>query len=138
MSSARVQQKPRSRKRFFDISAAPPPPNCAIYERGLVNVDSLARRRHAQRFLALGVPEQIALLAEIDGLSTPVARWGGKAAARLLRLYRVVRFPAAQLFPILVEDVMREFYTSPVAWVWLSYDGPPMPRGYLDVLEPRV
>ena len=32
---------------------------------------------------------------------------------------------------------MEAFYTSEVSWLWLEYDGPPMPHGYSNLLEPR-
>jgi hypothetical protein len=37
-----------------------------------------------------------------------------------------------------VDDVFEAFYTSPVAWNLLGYDGPPMPLGYLDPTRRRT
>jgi electron transfer flavoprotein beta subunit len=37
----------------------------------------------------------------------------------------------------LVDDVFQAFYTNEVSWVWLGYDGPPMPDGYPNLSEGR-
>jgi len=108
-----------------------------VYRSGLANLDSMAWRRYRQSFTALPAGAQIELLTMVEQLASPVTTRGGKIVDRLLRLYRFVRYPAVQFFPVLWDDVMEAFYTSPVAWRWLTYDGPPMPLGYLDVLAPR-
>jgi hypothetical protein len=44
---------------------------------------------------------------------------------------------AAQLYPQIKDDCLQVFYTSRVSWVWLEYDGPPMDKGYPNLMEPR-
>jgi len=113
------------------------PAASTVYRSGLADLESMARRRYRQSFTALSPEAQIELLTTVEQLTSPATTRGGKIVDRLLRLYRFVRYPAVQFFPILWDDVMEAFYTSPVAWHWLTYDGPPMPFGYLDVLAPR-
>ncbi len=125
----------------LDRRIASSPSRQGLYARGLAGFDRLSRKRHGLRFAELTAPQQTDLLREIDRLSdakTDSISVVERRAGRLLRLYRIVRHPAVQLFPVLVKDVVQAFYTSPVSWEWLGYDGPPMPLGYLDVVQPRA
>lgn len=106
-----------------------------IYERGLFAFDELARRAHARPFIELTPAQQIDLLTLIDGLHRTMfdnRSLHTKIWSRVRVLYRTWSgsFAAAELFAVLVRDAMRMFYTHPISWVWLGYDGPPMPHGY--------
>jgi hypothetical protein len=115
-------------------------PRQGLYARGLASCDRLSFRRHRRRYVDLTTHEKEDLLREIERYYSPghtSAARTGRILRGLLRLYASVRFPVVQLFPVLLEDVMEAFYTHPVSWQWLNYDGPPMPQGYLDLNHPR-
>jgi Gluconate 2-dehydrogenase subunit 3 len=106
-----------------------------IYERGLFALDEVARRGHARPFVNLTPAQQIALLTRIDGLHQTMfdnRSIRTKIWSRVRVLHRTWNgsFAAAELFATVVRDTMQVFYTHPVSWVWLGYDGPPMPHGY--------
>jgi hypothetical protein len=132
---AREAEVARSIERILEAS----PSQRALYARGLESLESSSRKRKGRGFLELAKEEQLELLRRIDrrsrtGSGAPETEGLlGKASS----LCREARFPVLQFFPVLVQDVRRVFYTSPVAWKWLGYDGPPMPDGYPDVTRPR-
>lgn len=107
----------------------------ALYARGLFALDELAVREHRAAFIELAEEEQLKLLRMVDEVrrrwSTPTS-FGSKIQNKVSVLYHkwTGLFFIVDLFPLLVRDVFRVFYSSQVAWVWLSYDGPPMPDGY--------
>jgi hypothetical protein len=119
--------------------AASPPERQALYGRGLQELDRLAQSRCHQLFADLTESDQNRLLEELDRAADrrfqgPLAR---RIPQRLTVLYYRWRFPAVDFFSLFVDDVFEVFYTSPVAWNWLGYDGPPMPLGYLDPTRRR-
>jgi hypothetical protein len=111
-----------------------------LYARAFASFDRLSQRRHGRHFADLTALERTELLREIESLrgagASDESRVGMLSLS--LRLYRNLRTPVVRVFPILVNDVMQAFYTHPVSWQWLGYDGPPMPRGYLDPTQPRT
>ena len=115
-------------------------PRRALYAKGLLGCDEWARREHGRAFVALTPERQLALLRQLDDICT---RWPGAGSRmdqlrrRVILRYRAWRCPFFELLPRLVRDVLDAFYTSPVSWEWLGYDGPPMPQGYSDLLERR-
>ena len=114
------------------------PSRRAVYLRGLEGFDAAAKKRHGVSFLALTAPQQGELFRDAaEPKLRGIARLGGRAAWKMTRLSRVVRHPQAQLVPMLIQDVLEAFYTHPVSWEWLQYDGPPMPLGYPDVIQHR-
>jgi hypothetical protein len=122
------------------VLAAASPEHRAHYGRGLHGLDRMSRRRSGSRFADLPESEQNRLLEDLTRVSDrrfegPVAR---RIPHRLTVLYYRWRFPAVDFFSRFVDDVFEAFYTSPVAWKWLGYDGPPMPLGYLDPTRPRT
>ncbi len=124
----------------LDHKLARTQPRQGLYARGLASCDRLSQKRHRRSFIDLTAPEREDLLREIErsfGPGHASATSSGRVLRGLLRLYANVRFPAVQLFPVLLEDVMEAFYTHPVSWQWLDYDGPPMPEGYLDLHHTR-
>lgn len=114
------------------------PSRRALYVSGLESLENWSRRRRGLRFLELSEVDRLELLQQIDRLSSaPSAPESGRLLRKASAILRGVRFPVLQLFPELVRDVMRAFYSSPVAWKWLGYDGPPMPYGYPDLTRRR-
>jgi len=104
-----------------------------VYARGLIAVDEMARRTHGRAFTELAGDERTGFVSMIESLQqrhvdpsrSGLARktthalgmWGGKSAA-------------AALYDVLRSDTLKVFYSSEIAWLWLEYDGPPMPLGY--------
>jgi hypothetical protein len=114
----------------------------AVYGRGLVAFDRLAKDRYRSNFADLSQDNQAQLLRFLDRLHQ---QWSdqfalpAKLRARTSILYHKWSglFPAVELFPALVQDVFQAFYTDRLSWAWLDYDGPPMPAGYPDLLHGR-
>jgi choline dehydrogenase-like flavoprotein len=111
------------------------------YARGLIAVDEMARRAHGCTFTELGDDEKIGIVSvmesfhrrDVDPSRSGLARrlthatgmWHGSSAA-------------ADLYQVIVSDTQRVFYSSEIAWLWLEYDGPPMPLGYESLETPRA
>jgi hypothetical protein len=108
-----------------------------LYAHGLFALDHLAHRKHRRKFVELTQEQQMGLLRKADQVRhyPPRPSIIGKIARKAVMLYYKWRFPAVDLFPRLVQDVFQCFYTSQVSWIWLGYDGPPMPRGYPGLLD---
>lgn len=106
----------------------------ASYGPGLLAFDEIAQQTYNARFIDLTRAQQEELLQAIDAAAA--ARTGGSVVDRVVRkVASTVQElqgvePAIVIFPMLVNDVKQAFYTSEVAWQWLDYDGPPMPKGY--------
>jgi hypothetical protein len=114
-----------------------------LYARGLLALDELALREYQAAFVELTEEKQLKLLRMVDEVrqrwSTPTS-FASKIQNKVSVLYHkwTGLFFIVDLFPSLVRDVFRVFYGSQVAWVWLSYDGPPMPDGYPDFRDRRT
>lgn len=113
-----------------------PGPSIALYARGFESIDTQATRKWGCGFLDLDAGRQQELISVLS-LHSGSKHRRSRIVWRSSRLYWSLRSPAAAFFPVLVDEVMNTFYTSSVAWRWLNFDGPPMPRGYLDVTRPR-
>ena len=108
------------------------------YLRGLKGFDDAAKKLHGVGFLALTAAQQGELFQDAaEGKFTGIARLAGQAGWKMTRLYQLVRHPQTHLVPVLIQDVFEAFYSHPVSWEWLRYDGPPMPLGYPDVTQHR-
>ena len=123
-----------------EAALAGSPDRQAVYIRGLRALDRLARRRAGRPFANLAEDARITLLRELEEVSE--ARFRSALARYLPRrpllLYTFWRFPEVEFLKQFADDVFVAFYTSPVGWQWLEYDGPPMPLGYLDPLRRRA
>ncbi len=126
--------------RKIEAAVAESPDRQAVYIRGLRALDRLATRRAGRPFANVAGDAQIALLREVEGVAEARSRsaraW--RLPHRLIDLYMLCRFPEVEFLEQLVDDVFVAFYTSPVGWSWLDYDGPPMPLGYLDPQRRRI
>jgi hypothetical protein len=108
-------------------------PSQHVYARGLIAVDEMARRAHGRTFAGLAEIERTEILSAMESLhrtwvdpsrsglrrklSHAWGMWSGASAA-------------AELYERIVSDTQQVFYSSEMAWLWLEYDGPPMPLGY--------
>lgn len=111
-----------------------------VYARGLIAVAEMARRSHGRTFTELPDDEKRHILTVLEvqhrrqsdpsrsgwrrRLAVLWGMWGGQSAA-------------VELYQLVVSDTQRAFYTSEIAWLWLEYDGPPMPLGYETPDVPR-
>lgn len=112
-----------------------------LYERGLWGLDRLARREMGRAFTQWNPREREEFLKTLDRIAGGAGEASSaisRATDRARRLYFRWRLPAVHFLPELVDDTLQAFYTSPVAWNWLGYDGPPMPLGYLDLERRRA
>jgi len=106
-----------------------------VYARGLVALDRLAKDAYQSKFADLSQQNQVRLLQLVDRVGRKWAEPGSlasKIGTRIIILYHKWSglFPAVEFFRTLVQDVLQTFYTDPLSWAWLDYDGPPMPEGY--------
>ena len=111
-----------------------------VYARGLAVIDELAQREHGQRYVQLESDAQRAILTRMQALHSHQVHPGRSGLARRLHWARGMlsgSSAAGELYGDIVSDTLRAFYTSEVAWLWLGYDGPPMPLGYEAVDVPR-
>lgn len=113
-----------------------------LYTEGLIVIDEISERIHKSKYLGLPVSTQLDLLKSLD-IPDSNRSGAGSVTGKLrkevffLRQKRGGVFPGVELFSNLVQDVLEAFYTSEVGWIWLGYDGPPMPNGYPDLHVPR-
>ena len=113
-----------------------------MYSRGLYSFDEWAQWKYGAAFVNLAHESQLTLMKKIEGEYQNLYK-EVSVGSKLKRKFRVLNyvrkglFPAVVLFPTLRSDVLRAFYTSQGSWVWLGYDGAPMPEGYPDLLERR-
>jgi hypothetical protein len=102
-----------------------------VYARGLAALDRLARHRYGAGAAGLSHEQLEELLRYCQQVRQSRRRRGESVVERLMRgVGRVNRSlrgeeAAVRLVPRLVRDVLDAFYSSPVAWEWLGYDGPP-------------
>lgn len=120
------------------------PVRLRLYRRGLAAMDQLAAAASGGPFAALPPDQQQEFFGAIAARQERrESSYSGSPAAkirwRLEELWGMARgwAPAVHLYPVIIEDALKAFYTSEVAWTWLGYDGPPMPAGYPNLAEPR-
>ena len=114
----------------------------ALYAEGLAIIDELAERIRKTKFIELSVSQQLDLLKSLDKYDQ---RHSNQKSLpnKLIKHLPLLRaawdgsLPALKLFSQLRQDVMEAFYTNEVSWIWLDYDGPPMPHGYSDLQVKR-
>lgn len=114
-----------------------------LYRAGLAAIDGLAMQQHQQAFAALGMKEQIELFSTVDQarlvLEKEPVSIQDKATRKLRFLYYFrwlgVSSAATEFCQYLVLDAKEKFYSSPVAWAWLEYEGPPFPLGYFSSVD---
>lgn len=113
-----------------------------LYSRGLVSFRNIAQRRFGRPPQELSREDQreiLEYLAQRDRDGRKKSGTLGKAAKIARRVGWVFdgSLDAIELFSVLTDDSKAVFYTSRVSWIWLGYDGPPMPLGYPDLDKPR-
>lgn len=122
-----------------DRLIATSPTRQAQYAPGLLAFDEIAQQTYGAIFVDLARAQQEDLVEAVDAAAAARAS-AGTVADRVVRKVTSTTQAlqgveaAVLLFPVLVNDVKQAFYTSEVAWQWLDYDGPPMPKGYAGVV----
>ena len=113
-----------------------------LYAKGLIAFDKLAERTYKSKFTELEVSRQLELLKYLEksiqnrqNIHSPMSKL--RKNILIIPQLREGSLPAIELYPTLVMDIMQAFYTSEVSWIWLGYDGPPMPHGYTELHNPR-
>lgn len=113
----------------------------ALYRNGLLGLDDMAHDAHGVPFVRLAASQQRQLLRGVEVRERKRSDPGvvSKVAHKLRQLYGMWRGwgTAVELLPTVIGDVYKAFYTSEVSWLWLGYDGPPMPLGYESLTSPR-
>ncbi len=123
----------------IDRLIATSPARQAQYAPGLLAFDEIAQQTYGAIFVDLVRAQQEDLVEAVDAAAAARAS-AGTVADRVVRKVTSTAQAlqgveaAVVLFPVLVNDVKQAFYTSEVAWQWLDYDGPPMPKGYAGVV----
>jgi Gluconate 2-dehydrogenase subunit 3 len=126
----------------LDDLVATSPDRQNLYARGLLAFDVWAQKVCNCKFAEMPRENQIRLFRAAQQLYDD---WTGGAPV-MTKAWRRLRMLAqagngslfaAHLYPQIRNDCIQVFYTSRVSWVWLEYDGPPMDKGYPNVLEPR-
>ena len=111
-----------------------------VYARGLIAVDEMARRTHGRTFTELGGDERNDFVSEIESLHRrhvdPSRSGLARKATHALGMWRG-KSAAGALYDVLRSDTLKVFYSSEIGWLWLGYDGPPMPLGYESLEVPR-
>ncbi len=106
-----------------------------MYSRGLRSFDAWAQHLHRRAFAKLPYDQQVQIVTQVDEIARDWSRslsFSNKVFRKLRTIMQKRRglSDAVELFPRLVRDITEIFYTSPTAWQWLGYQGPPMPKGY--------
>ena len=110
------------------------------YTEGLQAIDALARQRYSKAFTELSYDKQREVFTFLDEAygklwpQVPPTAFSGKVRWKLHHLYyrqiAGVSDPALIMIDQVTRDAAEAFYSTPVAWEWLGYSGPPFPFGY--------
>ncbi|HIQ06274.1 MAG TPA: gluconate 2-dehydrogenase subunit 3 family protein [Anaerolineae bacterium] len=106
------------------------------YTQGLALLDATAQERYGHAFLDLSEAQQQALLHDMEVAymrrTRPVSSLLTRAWRRLdnLRDDWFGLGGVSDFFPLIRDDALEGFYSNPISWSMLAYDGPPQPRGY--------
>lgn len=118
------------------------PASQATYKTGLSALNQLACIRYGSHFPDLPKDHQHQLLSFLDeihrAIFSEIHSLGSRIRAKAYYWYYVKwggLGPTLEFWRQLQSDVLTHFYSSPVAWAWLGYEGPPFPRGYLNQSE---
>jgi choline dehydrogenase-like flavoprotein len=112
-----------------------------VYARGLIAIAEMAFRLHGRGFTDLQDAEKRQILSVLE---TQHSRWSDPSGSGLGRRLASAwgmwggQSAAVELYELVVSDTQMAFYSSEIAWLWLEYDGPPMPLGYESPDTPRL
>jgi len=121
--------------------------NCSyrqgVYSHGLLAFDVWSWRKHRRKFVELSTEQQTNLFRAAQEINenqqanhSVITKLWQRFGAPFVEVRRGTSY-AAVLYPIIRADSLQIFYTSRVSWVWLEYDGPPMEKGYSNLIQPR-
>ncbi len=106
-----------------------------LYSRGLLSFNAWALKERRCRFAEMSKEDQIVLLRAAQQVYEGCTEKGSTIRKAWRRLRAIAHmsngwYYASQLYPQIRDDCFQVFYTNPVSWTWLDYDGPPMDEGY--------
>ena len=121
--------------------------NCSfrqqVYAPGLLSFDVWSLRKHRCKFVDLSTEQQTNLFRAAQEIHesqqanhSVITKLWRRFGAPFADVSRGTSY-AAVLYPIIRADCLEIFYTSRVSWAWLEYDGPPMEKGYSNLIRPR-
>ena len=113
-----------------------------LYSHGLLAFETWALNQRGCKFAEMPKEDQIMLFRAAQQVYEDWTAGAHPIIKAWHRLRGITRarsgsFFAGQLYPQIRSDCLQVFYTSRVSWVWLEYDGPPMDKGYPNLMEPR-
>lgn len=88
------------------------------WKRGLAALDEAARSQHEDAYHRLSLPQQNALLQQMQRGELTGEAWSGMPC-KLFFEHRVL------------PDITHAYYAHPVAWNEIGFGGPASPRGYV-------
>lgn len=107
-----------------------------LYSRGLLAFDLWALKQRKCKFAEMAKEDQIGLFKVAEQVFKDRTTDGSPVIKAWQRLRAITQgsYLAGQLYPQIRNDSLQVFYTSRVSWIWLGYDGPPMDKGYPNLL----
>jgi hypothetical protein len=109
------------------------------YTTGLSKLDQLARARYGSSVTGLPTAQLHQLLSFLDKVYQSIFLGTGSLSSRVRAkayYWYYVKWAGLgstlEFWKQVQSDVLAHFYSSPVAWAWLGYDGPPFPLGYVN------
>ena len=126
----------------LDRMIAASPTRQHAYSRGLLSFDVWALEQDKCTFSQMSTERQVAVFAAAERFNEAFTDRGSTLNRVLRRLQDITHvrkgiYFASLLYSQIRTDCLQVFYTSRVSWTWLEYDGPPMEKGYPDLVERR-
>lgn len=109
------------------------------YKTGLSELDQLSCSRYGASVTSLQADQGQQLLSFLDevhqAMFSEMGSLGSRIRAKAYYWYYVKwggLGSTLEFWRQLQSDVLTHFYSSPIAWAWLGYEGPPFPLGYVN------
>lgn len=108
-----------------------------MFSRALLSFDHMADAEFGTSLADLSLEQGTAIVARAEEMYLASRSTGPVDAvtdkATVVRNMVTGVEPAKDSVSRVIRIVQEEFYTTPAAWDWLGYDGPPFPGGYPEV-----
>lgn len=118
------------------------------YKKGIQYIDEFSKRKFGKEFLQLESKNQLEILEDFEKALQilyrkspylPSQKWRNRIFVRKKRLdYRMnlllggVNAEGARFFRTLKWEMFDAFYSNPISWKMIGYQGPPQFSGYPD------